>query len=64
MSLIQTPTLILWGGNDEWIPMDNAFKFEDAIENSRVVIMPETGHIPMEERPLESLKIAFEFIKP
>jgi pimeloyl-ACP methyl ester carboxylesterase len=64
MSLIQTPTLILWGENDEWIPMDNAFKFEDAIENSRVVIMPETGHIPMEERPLESLKIAFEFIKP
>jgi len=25
--------------------------------------MPETGHIPMEERPKESLRIALDFIK-
>ena len=64
MKKIKTPTLILWGKNDEWIPASNSSKFQHAIENSKVVIMPETGHIPMEEKPIESLDIILDFIKP
>ena len=64
MKLIKTPTLILWGENDFWIPVGDAYKFEEFIENSKVVIMPETGHIPMEEKPFESVKIALRFINP
>lgn len=64
MKKIKTPTLILWGKNDEWIPVSNSSKFKNAIENSKVVIMPETGHIPMEEKPIESLEIILDFIKP
>jgi pimeloyl-ACP methyl ester carboxylesterase len=26
--------------------------------------MPKTGHIPMEEKPIESLEIILDFIKP
>jgi pimeloyl-ACP methyl ester carboxylesterase len=63
MKYIQTPTLIIWGENDFWIPVGDANKFENAIENSKVIIMPETGHIPMEERPKESLRIALDFIR-
>ena len=61
---IKTPTLILWGENDEWIPVENSSKFKNAIKNSKVVIMPKTGHIPMEEKPSESLRIALDFIQP
>ena len=60
---IKTPTLILWGENDEWIPVENSSKFKNAIKNSKVVIMPKTGHIPMEEKPSESLRIALDFIQ-
>ena len=62
MKYINTPTLILWGENDYWIPVGNAEKFKNAIKNSKVLIMPETGHIPMEERPIESLNIVLNFI--
>ena len=63
MKYIQTHTLIIWGENDYWIPVSDSNRFKNAIKNSKVIIMPETGHIPMEERPKESLRIALDFIK-
>ena len=59
---IKSPTLILWGGNDEWINVKFAQKFKTMIKNSRVSIMNETGHIPMEEKPFESLRIVEDFL--
>ena len=60
---INTPTLILWGENDIWIPSENGTKFEAKLPNSRLVIMKETGHVPMEERPEESLNHLLNFMK-
>lgn len=62
LALINSPTLILWGEKDEWIPVTDAEKFHQAIKNSKVVVMPNTGHVPMEERPTESVAIALEFL--
>ena len=59
---IKSKTLILWGQNDEWINVKFAQKFKKMIKESRVSIMEETGHIPMEERPFESLKIVEDFL--
>ncbi|MCH1417337.1 MAG: alpha/beta hydrolase [Flavobacteriaceae bacterium] len=64
LSLIKAPTLILWGENDAWIPVSDAPKFKAAIENAQVVIMPETGHVPMEEKPKESLAVVADFLAP
>ena len=63
LKLIYTPTLILWGKQDAWIPSYNAKLFDDLLPNSEVAIMDETGHIPMEESPMESLEIVKNFIK-
>ena len=59
---IKSPTLVLWGKNDEWINVKYAQKFRKMIKNSCVSIMNETGHIPMEEKPHESLKIIENFL--
>ena len=59
---IKSPTLILWGENDEWINVKFAQKFKSMIKDSRVSIMNRTGHIPMEEKPYESLKIVQDFL--
>jgi pimeloyl-ACP methyl ester carboxylesterase len=59
---IKSPTLILWGKNDEWINVKYAQKFKTMIKASRLSIMNETGHIPMEERPFESLEIVMDFL--
>ena len=62
LSLIQAPTLIIWGENDLWIPVANAAKFMRKLVNSSLVVMKETGHVPMEERPMESVAHALKFI--
>ena len=62
LKLISAPTQIIWGNEDAWIPVSNSKFFRDAIENVRIDTMYETGHIPMEERPLESLDLFLNFI--
>jgi len=62
LKLIYTPTLILWGKQDAWIPVYNAKLFDDLLPNSEIVIMDKTGHIPMEESPIKSLEIVKKFI--
>jgi pimeloyl-ACP methyl ester carboxylesterase len=48
---IRRPTLIVWGENDSIIPVKDAHEFERLITDSRKVVMKDTGHIPMAERP-------------
>lgn len=60
---ITTPTLVLWGKEDVWIPVSHADHFMKALPNAELAIMERTGHIPMEETPEKSLKIALDFIK-
>ena len=60
---ISVPTLVLWGKEDVWIPVSHADHFMKALPNAELAIMDETGHIPMEENPKESLKIALDFME-
>ena len=62
LKLITCSTQIIWGNEDEWIPVENAKFFSKSIQNTRVDIMQETGHLPMEERPYESLELLLNFI--
>jgi pimeloyl-ACP methyl ester carboxylesterase len=62
LGLITNPTLILWGAEDAWIPLKNAYHFEEKIATSTVVVMKETGHLPMEEKPAKSLAITLDFL--
>ncbi|MGC1631125.1 MAG: alpha/beta hydrolase [Gelidibacter sp.] len=60
---IQQPTLIIWGAEDLLIPIENAYKFQESIPNSTLVILENSGHTPMEESPSESLKLVKDFLK-
>ncbi|MCA1682951.1 MAG: alpha/beta hydrolase [Actinobacteria bacterium] len=48
---IACPTLIVWGDKDLLVPVKDAAEFERLIDDSRKVIYPDTGHLPMLERP-------------
>ena len=63
LSLVKAPTLIIWGEDDIWIPVGNAVRFMKELANSSLIVMEETGHVPMEERPAESVAHALKFIK-
>lgn len=52
---IRIPTLLLWGEEDRFIPIDNAQAYLDALPDARLVRLPGIGHVPQEEAPQASL---------
>ncbi|MEL6950586.1 MAG: alpha/beta fold hydrolase [Pseudomonadota bacterium] len=60
---IVAPTLILWGAEDVWIPVEDAARFDAGIADSRVIIYPDLGHIPMEEAPARTAADARAFLE-
>jgi pimeloyl-ACP methyl ester carboxylesterase len=59
---IRQPTLIVWGEKDSIIPVKDANEFERLIPDSRKVVMQDTGHIPMAERPGTFNDLMMEFL--
>jgi pimeloyl-ACP methyl ester carboxylesterase len=48
---IAAPTLIVWGERDHLVPLRDAHVFERLIPSARKTVYPDTGHVPMLERP-------------
>jgi pimeloyl-ACP methyl ester carboxylesterase len=61
---IQAPTLLIWGIQDLWIPIDNGKRMNVLIPDSKFVTLSNSGHVPMEENPKESFKILESFLEP
>jgi pimeloyl-ACP methyl ester carboxylesterase len=59
---IRVPTLIVWGAQDSIIPVKDAREFESLISGSRKVVMADTGHISMAERPVAFNDLMMEFL--
>jgi len=60
---IKTETLLLWGENDVWIPLDNGKRMDRLLPNSKLVIIKNSGHVPMEENPTESFAVLKAFLE-
>jgi pimeloyl-ACP methyl ester carboxylesterase len=52
---VKSPTLLIWGAKDTWIPLENGKRMDSLLPNSKLVILKNSGHVPMEENPEESL---------
>ena len=60
---IKTPTLIIWGDKDQLITVDNAYLFQKNIKDSKLEVLKNVGHVPMEEVPETVSTLIFNFIK-
>ena len=60
---INIPTLILWGADDSLIPVEVGFELEKRIKDSRLIVFPDVGHVPMEEIPEKSAAALDAFIE-
>lgn len=58
---IKAKTLILWGGEDRILHVSSVEVFEKILD-SKSVILDDCGHIPMIEKPEETVKHFLEFI--
>lgn len=55
LSAIKVPTLVMWGREDNLVPVSSAQKFADAISGSTQVIYDGIGHLPQEEMTEQSI---------
>lgn len=53
---IQCPTLVIQGKEDTLVPLRVSERFNKEIKGSKLVIIPEAGHMPMIEKPIETSK--------
>lgn len=59
---INVPTLIIWGENDEVIPLASGRKMNSLIKNSKMKVYQDAGHIPQEELPERVLNDILSFV--
>jgi pimeloyl-ACP methyl ester carboxylesterase len=48
---LTVPTLILWGVKDKWVPVADAFRFQEDIKGAKLALFDNLGHNPQEEDP-------------
>jgi len=53
---ISKPVLILWGREDTWIPLHRGELLHAAIPGSTFHIIPDAGHLVIEEQPVRLLE--------
>jgi len=59
---ITTPTLIIWGIDDLFIPVVNSYQFRHDLQKAELAVIPECGHSPQEECPEETAKFITQFL--
>jgi len=61
---IEQPTLMIWGEVDPEIPLAHGRSLVEKIPDSRLIILSQCGHMPMEEYPRIFTEVLTEFCTP
>jgi pimeloyl-ACP methyl ester carboxylesterase len=59
---ISIPVLLLWGESDLMVPASHAADYARELRDSRTVVLPGIGHVPMEEKPEAGLAALVRFL--
>jgi pimeloyl-ACP methyl ester carboxylesterase len=59
---ITIPSLIIWGEKDDILDIEYSTLFQNELVDAELVLIPDCGHSPHEENPLETAKIIGDFI--
>lgn len=62
-SSIKTPTLILWGREDSWVPLERGEELQRLIPDAKLEVIDDAGHLVIEERPKQLLARITPFIE-
>jgi pimeloyl-ACP methyl ester carboxylesterase len=58
---ISAPTLVLWGEQDGWLPLEVGERLANAIPNARLVPIPGAGHFLPEDQPRRVVEAVVPF---
>ena len=59
---VNIPTQIVWGHQDQLVPLECGEMFRDAIPGAKLSVIDKCGHLPNIEKPEEFIKIALDFL--
>ena len=59
---LNIPTQIVWGHQDQLVPLECGEMFRDAIPGAKLLVIDKCGHLPNIEKPEEFMKIALDFL--
>ena len=59
---IKAPTLLIWGDRDSFVLPSAAMSFSQHIEQSEIVLLPDVGHLPMLEAPVDTQRAIDQFL--
>lgn len=62
LAKVTVPTLVVWGGNDELVPLEAGKAYAAGIPGAKLAIIPECGHGPSIEKPKEFLAAVLPFL--
>lgn len=56
------PLLVITGDDDRIVPTEQSIRLADELPNASLVVIPQCGHVPHEERPAEFMQAVAEFL--
>ncbi len=59
---IGVPTLVITGDNDRIVPTEDSVRLAAELPNAELVVIPDCGHVPQEERPEQFLQAVTDFV--
>ena len=59
---ISTPTLIIWGRQDQVLKLESGERLHHDLPNSTLKVIEQCGHIPQEEKPEETIPLVIDFL--
>ena len=62
LARVNIPTRMVWGKNDQIVPLECGELYNEAIKGSDLVVIENCGHSPQVEKPAEFIKIALDFL--
>jgi haloalkane dehalogenase len=63
LAALEVPTLILWGQQDEYLPLDYASRFAGQIPGSKLVLLEGVRHFLFEDEPERCAQHVIDFLR-
>ena len=60
---IRVPVLVITGDDDRIVPPDRSADLVNHLPDARLVVIPQCGHLPHEERPVEFMDAVADFLR-
>lgn len=56
------PVLVITGDDDRIVPTEQSIRLAEELPNASLVVIPQSGHVPHEEKPAEFMQAVYEFL--